>query len=133
MKVLAPALFAAALAISPIASVAAQGINPAGNWIISSQDSRYEVTLCGDDGQKLCVKLVWLGNGADTAENLPYLGTYLIEEAAQTAPGEWHGTLHLYGQTADGSVKMVSDDTMALTGCLFAVICKNYEFYRINQ
>ena len=129
MKVLALALFTAALAATPIA---AQGFDPAGNWMINSQDSRYEVSLCGEDGQKLCVKLVWLGNGADTAENLPYLGTYLIEQAERTAQGEWRGTLHLYGHTAAGAVKMVSDDTMALTGCMFVVICKNYEFYRIN-
>ena len=39
--------------------------SPEGRWEIEFRDSRYEVTLCGDDGTELCGKLVWLGNGAD--------------------------------------------------------------------
>ncbi|UXN75364.1 hypothetical protein N8D56_11560 [Devosia sp. A8/3-2] len=76
--------------------------SPEGLWEIESKDSRYKVTLCGD-GTQLCAELIWLGNGADSPENLPYLNTLLIDHAPQTQPNEWKGELHLYGQTAGGT------------------------------
>ncbi len=116
---IAAALLAAAPAVA----------SPVGLWEIEMRDSRYEVTLCGD-GTQLCAELVWLGNGADNAENLPYLNTLLIDHAQQTRPNQWKGDLHIYGQTAAGTITQVSADQITLKGCVAFVICKSYQMYR---
>jgi uncharacterized protein (DUF2147 family) len=106
--------------------------SPVGVWEIEMRDSRYDVTLCGD-GTQLCAELIWLGNGADSAENLPYLNTMLIDHAVQTRPGEWKGELHIYGQSAAGTITQVSEDQITLRGCVALVICKSYQMYRYGQ
>lgn len=117
-----------ALSLS-LPSVAA---SPEGTWEIEMRDSRYYVTLCGD-GTALCAELIWLGNGADNAENLPYLNTMLIDKAVQTKPGEWKGQLNIYGQSAAGTITQVNDNQISLTGCVAWVICKSYQMYRYTQ
>jgi uncharacterized protein (DUF2147 family) len=106
--------------------------SPEGTWEIEMRDSRYYVTLCGD-GTALCAKLIWLGNGADNAENMPYLNTMLIDNAAQTKPGEWRGELNIYGQRADGTITQVNDNQISLKGCVAWVVCKSYQMYRYTQ
>lgn len=106
--------------------------SPEGTWEIEMRDSRYEVSLCGD-GTELCAKLIWLGNGADSPENLPYLNTFLIEEAQPTGPGEWKGDLHLYGQSAAGTIRQVGPDQITLTGCVALILCKSYQMYRYAE
>ena len=61
-----------------LGAVVPASASPVGMWEIEMRDSRYDVTLCGD-GTQLCPELVWLGNGADNAENLPYMNTLLID------------------------------------------------------
>lgn len=106
--------------------------SPEGMWEIEMRDSRYEVSLCGD-GTELCAKLIWLGNGADSPENLPYLNTFLIEEARATGPNQWKGDLHLYGQTAAGTITQVGEDQITLTGCVALILCRNYQMYRYAE
>ena len=106
--------------------------SPVGIWEIETRDSRYEVTLCGD-GTQLCAELIWLGNGADSAENLPYLNTMLIDHAEQSRPGEWQGELHIYGQNAAGTITQVSADQITLQGCVMLVVCKSYQMYRYTE
>jgi len=117
-----------ALAVGLVA-VAPAAASPVGTWEIEMRDSRYDVTLCGD-GTQLCAELIWLGNGADSAENMPYLNTMLIDHAEKTRPGEWQGELHIYGQSAAGTITQVSDDQITLKGCVALVICKSYQMYR---
>ena len=106
--------------------------SPVGKWEIEFRDSRYDVTMCGD-GSQLCAELIWLGNGADNAENMPYLNTMLIEGATPTKPGQWKGKLHLFGQTADGTISQVSADQITLRGCVALVLCKSYQLYRMSE
>lgn len=106
---------------------------PAGLWEIEMKDSRYRVELCGADGQALCGTLIWLGNGADSPENLPYLNTLLIDHAAPTGPNQWKGDLHIYGQTAAGTITQVSDDQITLRGCAFGIFCKTYQLFRMAE
>lgn len=103
--------------------------SPAGVWEIEMRDSRYNVTMCGD-GTQLCAELIWLGNGADNAENLPYLNTLLIDHASQTKPNQWKGNMSIYGQAAAGTITMVGPDQITLKGCVAFVICRTYQMYR---
>ncbi|MCS6759905.1 MAG: DUF2147 domain-containing protein [Candidatus Devosia euplotis] len=104
-----------------------------GIWEIEMKDSRYRVEMCGADDTALCGTLVWLGNGADSADNLPYLNTLLIDHARQTGPKQWKGDLHIYGQTAAGTITQVSYNQITLRGCAFGIICKSYQLYRYAE
>lgn len=106
--------------------------SPLGVWEIEMRDSRYNVTFCGD-GTQLCGELIWLGNGADNAENLPYMNTMVIDHAPQIGPNQWKGSLNLYGHRAEGTITQVSDSQITLTGCVLLVICKTYQMYRYAQ
>jgi uncharacterized protein (DUF2147 family) len=106
--------------------------SPEGTWEIEMRDSRYNVELCGD-GTQLCATLIWLGNGADNKENLPYLNTLLIDHAQQVGPNQWKGDLSIYGQHASGTITQVSEDQITLEGCVIFVICKTYQMYRYAE
>ena len=123
-----PVLVLGALALLAQSAMA----SPEGVWEIEMRDSRYNVELCGD-GTQLCGTLIWLGNGADNKENLPYLNTLLIDHASQVKPNQWKGDLHIYGQTAGGTITQVSEDEIVLEGCVVFVICKSYRMYRYGE
>jgi uncharacterized protein (DUF2147 family) len=106
--------------------------SPEGIWEIEMGDSRYRVEMCGD-GTELCGTLIWLGKGADSPENRPYLNTMMIDHAEQVGQGKWRGELHLYGQSASGTITQVSDDQITLKGCVAVVICKSYQMYRWEE
>ena len=125
MKALRAAVLLAGLLVTPAALAA----SPAGVWEIEMRDSRYQVELCGD-GTQLCGTLIWLGNGADNATNLPYLNTLLIDHARQVQPNQWKGDLHLFGQSANGTITQVSDDQITLQGCVMVIVCKSYQLFR---
>ena len=130
MKVFS-SLIAVLLALAFSLPAVAAPLSPVGTWEIEFGDSRYEVTLCGD-GTELCGKLIWLGNGGDTPENLPYLNTLLIDHAKRLGPYRWRGDLNLWGQTATGTIDLVSNDLFLTQGCVLFVICRTYKFYRID-
>lgn len=119
-------------ALLGLASVLPAMASPAGKWEIEFGDSRYDVTMCGD-GTQLCAELIWLGNGADNAENMPYLNTLLVDRATPSKPGQWKGKLHLFGQTADGTISHVSADQLNVRGCIAFVLCKNFKMYRMAE
>lgn len=128
MKTLSRTILALGLACAT--SLPALALESAvGTWEIEMRDSRYDVTLCGD-GTQLCGELIWLGNGADSPENLPYLNTLLIDHATPSGPNQWKGTLHIYGQTAQGTITQVEDNWITLEGCVLFVVCKTYQLYR---
>lgn len=106
--------------------------SPVGTWEIEMRDSRYRVEMCGD-GTQLCGTLIWLGNGADSPENLPYLNTLMIDHAPPVGPNQWRGELHIYGQSASGKITQISDDQISLEGCAFLVVCKTYQMYRMAE
>lgn len=123
-----------AAAASMAMPAVAQGLqSPVGTWEIEMRDSRYRVEMCGDDGNQICGTLIWLGNGADSPENLPYLNTLMIDHAPGIGPNQWKGKLNIYGQTAAGTITQVSDDQISLEGCAFLVICKTYRMYRYGE
>ncbi|MGV8831960.1 MAG: DUF2147 domain-containing protein [Devosia sp.] len=116
-----------------LGSVMPSFASPVGIWEIEMRDSRYKVEMCGDSGTELCGTLIWLGNGADSPDNLPYLNTMMIDHAPQTKANQWRGKLHIYGQTAAGKITQVSQDQITLQGCVFGIICKTYQMYRYTE
>jgi uncharacterized protein (DUF2147 family) len=124
VKKLAIATVALGLAGTP--SLAA---DPTGTWQSTTGESRYKVSYCGN-GQQLCAQLTWLRDDAKTAENLQYLGDYVLRGAQPTAANRWRGKLNYNGDTYNGSVTMISANALTLKGCS-GVFCKSMQFQRI--
>lgn len=125
------ALFASLALSTP--ALAQTLASPEGVWEIESEDSRYQVEFCGDDGQSLCGTLVWLADSAQSDDNLQYMNSTIIDHAEPTGDNSWNGELHLWGQTADGTITQVSDDTIELEGCAFFVVCRTYTLNRYSN
>jgi len=107
--------------------------SPEGIWEIEMRDSRYAVELCGEDDKELCGTLIWLGRGANSPENRPYLNTMMIDHAREVGRRKWQGDLHIYGQTASGTITQVDDDEIKLEGCVLFFVCKSYRLYRYDD
>jgi uncharacterized protein (DUF2147 family) len=123
-------LAAAAVTLSLCAAPAlALGADPTGTWQTTSGESRYKVSYCGD-GTQLCARLTWLRDDAKTPENLALLGDYVVRGAKATAENKWRGAVSYDGDTYAGSVTMVSNDALKLSGCK-GIFCKSLSFSRL--
>ena len=103
--------------------------SPVGTWQTTSGESRYQVSFCGD-GTELCAKLTWLRADARTPENLALLNKLVVQRAEPTAENKWRGTVRYEGETVSGSVTLVNEDRMQLSGCKL-IACKQVGLVRI--
>lgn len=126
---LAATLVLLSLAI-PSAFAAGAKLSPAGSWQSTDGQARVKVTLCGD-GTQLCAKLTGLSGELRTRENLQLLNSYVVEQAQLAAANLWQGKVHLNGQTADGRIRLVSSNTISVSGCQMGM-CKTFEFRRVG-
>lgn len=127
---LSKTLAAAAVAFSMLAAPAlAIAADPTGTWQSSGGESRYKVSYCGD-GTQLCAKLTWLREDAKTPENVALLGAYVVRGATATGDNKWKGAVTYDGDTYAGSVTMVSNNAMKLSGCK-GIFCKSLSFSRL--
>jgi uncharacterized protein (DUF2147 family) len=124
---LSAAFTACAMLAAPLAA-ASTGPSPVGLWQTTTGESRYRVVSCGKAGE-ICAKLIWLRDDARTAENLRYLDTYVVKGAVPVDANRWKGTVYYDGQQIGGSMTMVADDHMRLTGC--RLVCRTLEFTRV--
>ena len=115
------------VALGTVPALAAQ--SPAGTWQTVTGESRFEVSLCGD-GTEVCAKLVWLRSDARTAENLPYLNTYVLLNAKRALNNKWRGEAAYQGEVVKGTLTLVDSDTLTINGCKGA-LCQKFELSRI--
>ncbi|UXN70106.1 DUF2147 domain-containing protein [Devosia neptuniae] len=119
---------ALALAIGLAAPAAAQDLSPVGTWQTTTGESRFVVSYCGD-GTQICAKLTWLRRDARKPENVAMLNKLVVNGARPAGENQWRGTVKYDGQTVDGSVTLVDEDSMQLSGCML-IACKNVDFVR---
>ncbi len=118
------------LLVAGSAPAMAGGLNPVGQWQVSTGEARYNVTRCG--GTKLCARLTWLRADARTAANVQLIGTYVVRGAEPTAANKWAGEVIFEGQSYDGSVTMLSPDALKLRGCS-GMLCQSFVFARVGS
>ncbi|SDG64413.1 DUF2147 domain-containing protein [Pelagibacterium luteolum] len=123
-------LGAALLVVAGLATpLSASAPTPVGDWQISTGESRFEITNCGDG--TLCAKLTWLDAEASQDETLAsYLGDYVMEGATPAAANTWTGAVNYDGDVFSGKLTMVDEDTLSIQGCK-AIFCKSMELERI--
>ncbi len=126
-KTICAALIASCVA-APV--VAGSALSPIGSWEVSTGEARYKVTNCGKNGE-ICAKLIWLRDDARTKENLRYLNKNVVTGAVPaSADNKWTGTVNYEGEAIRGSVTMVNNNTLKLTGCKM-IACTSFQFRRI--
>jgi uncharacterized protein (DUF2147 family) len=125
VKTMAAFALLAGLGLAP---VTAADLSPEGSWQSATGEARVAVTLCGD-GTQLCAQLVWLSDEAQTEDNLALMNALVVNKAKAVDVNEWKGTVHFDGDSAVGSIVLVSDNTMTVSGC--KLVCKTFKFSRL--
>jgi len=137
-------LKAAALALALAAvSTGAIAASPVGDWKTPAKNGVVRVSECGD---AICGKIVDgddiranpdvkdLNNQDASLRSRPLKGLTLFY-GVKGGPTEWSGG-SVYnpedGKTYHGSIKLVDDDTLKLTGCVIAPFCKSQIWTRIK-
>lgn len=92
----------------------------------------FEVSLCGDDNSRICIKLVALRGKMDKPKNQQYLGTNIVDEAKPSGQNRWKGKIELFGQTGDATVTLRSDNELLVKACAYVVACKEYAMIRVQ-
>jgi uncharacterized protein (DUF2147 family) len=121
-------VLAATLAASMSDASAAQ-LNPTGQWEVSSGESRYRISYCGE-GQQLCAKLTWLRDDAKTVENLALLNRYVVQHAKPEKDDTWVGIMEYDGETYEATAKFVSADAVEIRSCS-GVFCRSFTLHRL--
>ena len=104
---------------------------PAGIWEADDHDSRYEVSLCGD-GTQICAKLIWINPAKLNERNVQYMDKYVIYLGNRVRPAEWRGEIDIYGTKVGGSVRVLGQDKLQVTGCAFLILCEGFKLDRIG-
>ncbi|MEP7239696.1 MAG: hypothetical protein ABI697_02310 [Devosia sp.] len=112
----------AMLALTPLSAGAVDEVS-LGIFQAEHGEQDYAVTLCGDDGKHLCVKLVALRKGSDTPRGREFLGVNIIDTIKPSGPNTWKGTVTYQGKSADGFVKVVPFTSFFMHGCAYIVLC----------
>ncbi len=122
-------LAAASLSFLLAAPAFAADVSPVGTWQTSTGESRYKVSYCGD-GSQLCAKLIWLRSDAKKPENLAQLNKLVVNGAKAVSANKWRGTVTYQGKRVSGSVTLVGQNRMKLSGCQL-IACKSVDFVRM--
>jgi uncharacterized protein (DUF2147 family) len=140
MKVLSYILMLAALA-GFSSQTNANAIGPMGLWLGEDGKAKMEVAICG--GETLCARIVWLrqpnddrgqplidaNNGDASLRRRPIIGLPVAYNMRQTHTNKWSGRVYdpqRGGQTYTGTMTLLSDGRMKVTGCLIFICESEY-------
>ena len=129
MKQLMRVALALAMSAAMVVPSLAETVDVTGLWR-PDKYSDYQMSMCGDDNSRLCIKVVALRGKMDTPKNRPYLNTYLIDRAKPIGTGRWKGKLSVFGQTGDATLTLRNANTIHVKACTWLVICYEVELTR---
>lgn len=119
----------AAIVAAGVSIAHAADMNPTGQWEVSTGESRYRISYCGE-GRELCAKLTWLRDDAKTEKNLALLNRYVVEHAKPGDLNTWVGTMQYDGSTYDATARLISTDAMELRSCS-GMLCRSFTLNRL--
>lgn len=119
----------AAFLAAGISVASAADLNPTGQWEVTSGESRYRISYCGN-GQELCAKLTWLRDDARTDENVALLNRNVVQKAKPEDKNTWVGTMQYDGETYAATATLLSSDAIELRSCS-GVFCRSFTLRRI--
>ncbi len=138
------ALAGACLLASPLAAAADN--SPYGTWAMANGKVTVKVRDCGG---KLCGAIVALKepiskidgkpkvdreNPKPSLRSRPLIGLTVLIGMKPVGDGTWSGSIYNPddGNTYSASMKLASDNTMNVKGCVAGFLCKTNKFVRIN-
>ena len=107
----------------------AADFSPEGLWEVSTGESRYRVSYCGEDGTLLCAKLTWLRADMRDAENAALVNSNVVEGARPVSENQWSGEVVYEGRSYSGTVTLISANSMRLHSCA-GILCQSFELKR---
>ena len=136
--------FTLAISLAAASATVALAASPVGDWKTPEHDGVVHVSEC--EGGALCGKVVdgddirSNPNVADMKNQDPSKRSRLMKgltlfSGVKGGPTEWSGG-SVYnpedGKTYHGSIKLVDDNTLKLTGCVIAPFCKSQTWTRMR-
>lgn len=122
---------------------AGSALGPQGMWVVRDGRAKVRVENCG---QALCGRIVWLqepkdengepltdGNNSDPAlRNRPIIGLPIAYDMVPQQDGYWTGVVYdpERGSAYDGSMTLLPDGRMKVTGCLAGFLCESNYWQR---
>jgi uncharacterized protein (DUF2147 family) len=136
----AAATAATALAIACGSACAQSAEDAFGLWLHPANGSNIEFYKCGGEG--LCAKLTKVTDGQLTDDKnpdparrgQPIIGLVIMENAKRAGANKWSGTLYNRenGKTYSGTITVRTRDSVDLSGCVAAVLCRSVTWTRIR-
>ena len=134
-------LFSSVLLMAALLGFAGQAsaTGAKGMWLDQKGQAKMKVAVCG--GGTLCAKIVWLrepndkngrpqidsNNGDASLRKRPIIGLPVAYNMKQTHSNKWKGRVYdpqRGGSTYSGSMTLLGDGRMKVTGCL-AFLCES--------
>lgn len=119
-----------ALAFTPALAMA----NPSGVWSRSNEAGETKIEIEECNNQQYCGTIVWMENPRNDTENpdpnlqgRPLVGVQIFNDMEQVNTNKWEGSLYNPedGNTYNGSLTQLDNNTLELEGCAFIVFCQS--------
>jgi uncharacterized protein (DUF2147 family) len=145
VKLLSSKLILAASAAATLVCNAYASAPAVGTWLSQDGGTKVRVTECGD---KLCGAVVWLSeptgadgkpktdrHNADAGKRArPLIGVQVVLGLKADGENKWSGQIYNAddGKIYQAHVRVVSDTTMNVQGCVLGILCKNQTWTRAD-
>jgi len=129
-----------ALALASRSACAQSAEDAFGLWLNPENGSNIEFYRCAGEG--LCAKLTKVTDGQLTDDKNPdpakrgqsIIGLRIMENAKKTGANKWSGMLYNRenGKSYSGTLTVKTKDSIDLSGCVVAVLCRTVTWTRIK-
>jgi uncharacterized protein (DUF2147 family) len=110
------------MAFTPVAAFA----DTIGVYQTTDRKMDYELRMCGDGMQDLCVKLTRAVGSALTPQTKKFLGKDIVSEATPAGKNTWKGSVQISGYTMDGTLKLTPGKKFVMSGCVYVFACSDF-------
>ncbi len=111
------------MALSPVAAFADTVL---GVYQTTDRKMDYELRMCGNGEQNLCVKLTRAVGSALTPQTRKFLNKDIVSQATPTGKNSWKGSITIQGYTMDGTLKLSPGKKFVMSGCVYVVACSDF-------
>lgn len=118
------------IGLTPMAAYADRSL---GVYQTTDRKMDYDVTMCGNNGTQLCIKLAAIRGSADIPRTRKWLGKLVVDHAKPAGNKTWKGTIQISGYTVTGTVKL-RNSSIILHGCTLAgMLCDDFKLVKAKK
>ncbi|NNC36425.1 MAG: DUF2147 domain-containing protein [Hyphomonadaceae bacterium] len=108
--------------------------NAIGTWLRPKQGWHVEFAMCVDNPDKLCGTVI-SGEGVDKKTQGSVVGVKMLFDLEKNKKKtKWKGKMYdpKGGGTYDGSVKVLDDGRVKMSGCMAKIMCRSEKWKRVE-